>query len=106
MPSGGLLSIVGDVKDTRVVLEVSDTGRGIPEQDQEEIFHSHYTTKKGHAGLGLSLVRNWLTRMGGEVTVASPPGQGTTFALSFPAATAAMDVAQTESKGKRSTAVQ
>ena len=105
MPSGGLLSIVGYVKDTRVILEVSDTGRRIPEQDREKIFHSHYTTKNGHAGLGLSLVRNWLARMGGAISFASRPGQGTTFALSFPAARA-MDVEQRASKGKRSTAVQ
>ncbi|MBI1955858.1 MAG: HAMP domain-containing histidine kinase, partial [Acidobacteria bacterium] len=99
MPSGGTLSIAGYGKDRQVLLEVSDTGRGIPEQNQEKIFHPRYTTKNGHAGLGLSLVRNWLTRMGGAITVASRPGQGTTFALSFPAATAAMDVEQTASKG-------
>ncbi|MBI3894386.1 MAG: hybrid sensor histidine kinase/response regulator [Acidobacteria bacterium] len=106
MPSGGLLSIVGYVKNSYVLLEVSDTGHGIAEQDQEKIFHSRYTTKSGHAGLGLSLVRNWLSRMGGEITVASRPGKGTTFALSFPAARAVPDTEQMASKEKRSTPVQ
>ena len=105
MSSGGMLSIVGYVKDTVVVLEISDTGPGIPEQDQRKIFDPHYTTKSGHIGLGLPLVRGLVTDMGGEVTVASRPGNGTTFALSFPVAVAERDTEQTASKRRRGTLV-
>ncbi|MBI4458463.1 MAG: ATP-binding protein, partial [Acidobacteria bacterium] len=86
MPSGGLLSIAGAVKDGSVVLEVTDTGAGIPEHDQRRIFDPNYTTKSGHVGLGLPLVRVLVRQMEGEITVASRPGKGATFSLTFPVA--------------------
>ena len=86
MPSGGMLSFVGYAQKNRVVLEVSDTGTGIAEKDQEQIFSPHFSTKQGHAGVGLFLARRLVRRAGGEIAFASRPGRGSVFALSFGAA--------------------
>ena len=86
MPSGGVLSVVGYAQGRHVILAVRDTGPGIPREDQERIFQPHFTTKSGHSGLGLSLVRGLLRRSGGEITVTGQTGRGSTFRLSFPVA--------------------
>jgi signal transduction histidine kinase len=86
MPTGGLLGVLGYVWKHRVVLEVSDTGVGIPQTDQERIFNPHFSTKNGHSGMGLFLVRTLVQRSGGEISFASHVGRGSTFALSFPMA--------------------
>lgn len=86
MPNGGRLSLLGYLQRNRMVLEVSDTGVGISKSDQEKIFQGHYSTKPGHAGMGLLVVRNLIVRAGGDITFVSNPGRGSTFALSFPVA--------------------
>jgi signal transduction histidine kinase len=83
MPSGGMLSFLGYTQRNRVVLEISDTGAGIAEKDQEQIFSPHFSTKQGHAGVGLFLARRLVRRAGGEITFASRPGRGSVFAISF-----------------------
>lgn len=69
-----------------VVIEVSDDGPGIPENIIDKIFDPFLTTKelgKG-TGLGLSVSRKIITSMEGCITVASSPGEGTTFSISIP----------------------
>lgn len=69
-----------------VLLQVSDTGTGIPLEAQEHIFEPFYTTKevgKG-TGLGLSTVYGILQQHDGMVTCESTPGKGTTFSLYLP----------------------
>ncbi len=83
MPEGGVLSIAGYVQDKRVLLEVSDSGVGISEENQEEIFSAHFTTKKGHRGMGLFVVRSLVRRSGGDISFQTHPGGGSTFVLSF-----------------------
>lgn len=95
MPSGGTLSLVSCGKNDQVMLEVSDTGPGIPGEVQEKIFDASYSTKIGHPGLGLSIVRSLLRRSGGEISMVSRPGFGTTFRLTFPAARHVSSPAQT-----------
>ncbi len=71
-----------------LMLEVSDTGTGIPSEIMEKIWNPFFTTKgegKG-TGLGLSTVRGIATNYGGFVRVESVPGQGTTFRVYLPAA--------------------
>ena len=86
MPSGGTLDISGRVESGRVILEVSDTGSGISKEMQERIFDTRYSTKSGHRGLGLSLVRSLVRRSGGDITLVHRPGRGATLALAFPIA--------------------
>jgi signal transduction histidine kinase len=72
--------------DGQVVVEVSDTGSGIPPERLDQVFARGYTTKpvgKG-SGMGLNLVRQMIRDMRGEISVASEPGLGTTFRVVFP----------------------
>jgi signal transduction histidine kinase len=69
-----------------VVLEISDTGCGIPPDRLERIFTRGFTTKpvgKG-SGMGLNLVRQMIREMRGDIHVESAPGRGTTFRVVFP----------------------
>jgi signal transduction histidine kinase len=74
----------------RVELRVSDTGPGIPEDQFEAIFQAfHQGADRPHAiangvGLGLYIVRRLVTLLGGEVSVASRVGEGSTFTVSLP----------------------
>jgi len=75
-------------------ISVADQGPGIPEDDIERIFEpfwrkeSAHVTRRGGTGLGLSLTRQLVLRLGGTMTVASAPGAGSTFAVTLPAAAA------------------
>ncbi len=73
-----------------VVFEVADTGAGIPADVLPRVFEPYFTTKdhgKG-TGLGLAMVHGLVQQAGGEVTVASPPGQGAVFRVYLPATAA------------------
>ena len=87
MPDGGLLKIKCRRKDRQVLVEVSDTGVGIPQANITRIFEPFFTTKevgKG-TGLGLAVCYGILTEHGGSLDVQSTPGMGTTFTISLPA---------------------
>ncbi|QUW01644.1 response regulator [Chloracidobacterium sp. MS 40/45] len=105
MPHGGTLTLsardlpAGDVarmhpaqpmsgeSEHYVLLEVTDTGTGIPPELRERIFEPFFTTKpqgKG-TGLGLATVASLVNKRGGFVTLDSDVGRGTTFRLYFPA---------------------
>jgi PAS domain S-box-containing protein len=73
--------------DGRVLLEVSDTGRGIPDFDLSRLFEPFFTTKPaGHGtGLGLAIAQRLVVEIGGEITVSSVLGRGTTFRVLLPA---------------------
>ncbi len=70
----------------RAVVEVRDTGAGIDDSVMPRIFDPFFTTKPigGGAGLGLSICHTIVTGMGGEITVMSKPGHGTTFRVMLP----------------------
>jgi signal transduction histidine kinase len=69
--------------DSRVVIQVTDTGSGIAEEALEQIFLPFYTTKPTGTGIGLSLSRQIMRLHKGSLTVSSELGQGTTFTLRF-----------------------
>ncbi len=88
MPSGGTLTLSGQSTATQVQLSIQDTGSGIPAERLQQIFEPLYTTKPGGTGLGLYIVQEIVTAHGGQVTVQSRPGQGTTFTITLPRAPA------------------
>lgn len=75
-----------DLEEMRVIVEVADTGGGIPPQNLDLIFNDFFTTRPEGTGLGLSNVRRLAADCGASVRVHSEVGQGTTFTLSFPVA--------------------
>ena len=70
-----------------VLLEVSDTGQGIPEAYLNRIFDPFFTTKPvgQGTGLGLSICHGIISKLGGDISVFSEVGQGSTFIMSLPA---------------------
>jgi signal transduction histidine kinase len=84
------LGIALSVQGQRVHVTVSDDGVGIDKEDLHRIFDRLYKCDKGRSGkgsgLGLSIVRQLVEKMGGNITADSVVGKGTTFYLSFPLA--------------------
>jgi signal transduction histidine kinase len=85
MPAGGVLTCKAHQSGDRLVLEVSDTGVGIP--DGLDVFQLFSTTKTEETGLGLAIVQQIVSEHGGAIDYISTPGRGTTFRLSLPLAT-------------------
>ena len=88
MPEGGRVTIVTRSAGARgVELRVADTGLGIAPGDLRRVFEPFFTTKaESGTGLGLAQVYGFMRRIGGDATVASAVGVGTTFTLLFPLA--------------------
>jgi signal transduction histidine kinase len=84
MPQGGVVTLAGQRHATHVQLQVRDTGSGISAARLTQIFEPLHTTKPGGTGLGLYIVQQIVAAHGGQVTVASVEGQGTTFTLMLP----------------------
>ena len=71
------------------VLEVEDSGPGLPPEAQEQIFEPFFTTKEDGTGLGLSTVQRLVEQHGGAISVRSRPGEGTCFRVVLAGAEAA-----------------
>ncbi len=69
-----------------VLLEVADSGPGVPPAERPRVFDLFYSTRKGGTGLGLAIVDRIVKAHGGRVTVRSEPGEGAVFTLALPAA--------------------
>ena len=89
MPKGGRIFIRTSLKKagaaSRVILEVGDTGVGIPKNIQERIFEAYFTTREneGGVGLGLAIAHQALTAHKAQIEVQSQVGMGATFKISF-----------------------
>jgi len=84
---GGRIAIRSYLKgpgNGRVTVEISDTGSGIDEKTQSQVFTPFFTTKNEGTGLGLSIVHSICEQHGGEVEIDSTPGVGTTFMVNLP----------------------
>ncbi len=84
MPEKGNLHISNKIGADKVVIEVQDTGMGIPDDVLKGLFKPFYTTKVNGTGLGLYYCRKTLEAHGGSIEVKSKVGTGTTFILSTP----------------------
>jgi two-component system NtrC family sensor kinase len=87
MPEGGTITLTTRLEDGRgVQIEITDTGRGIPEENLSKLFTPFFTTKpvgKG-TGLGLSIAYGVIKMHRGQIGVKSRVGQGTTFQITLP----------------------
>lgn len=96
MPKGGQLTIRAQRLDHQVAMEVTDSGVGMDTDTVARVFEPFFTTKVDiGTGLGLTTVHRSVQRWGGEVTVSSRLGQGTTFRLLLPVWDEATPVAAT-----------
>lgn len=86
MPEGGVLTIRAVQEDGVVVIDVSDTGVGIPTENLGSLFSPGFTTKPKGYGLGLYSARSIVERFGGTIRVSSQVGSGTTFTVRLPTA--------------------
>jgi len=86
MPDGGTLTVVTQDVEDNVLIEISDTGIGIKEENLKKIFDTFFTTKDSvkDVGLGLSVCYGFIKDHGGDIKVASELGSGTTFTISLP----------------------
>lgn len=88
---GGAIKIIFDKKDgSHFSIKVEDTGIGIPEQKLPYIFDRFYQADAGDtrsregAGVGLALVKELVTLLGGSISVSSTPGKGSSFVVDLP----------------------
>lgn len=85
MPSGGTITLRTRPEADGVLIEVSDTGEGMPEEVRRHCFEPFFSTKgKSGTGMGLAMVYGVVRRHEGTIEVKSEPGKGTTFLMRLP----------------------
>lgn len=89
MPDGGELILSLSASGNEALIEVTDTGGGIPPEALGRIFHAYYTTKRGGTGLGLAMAKRIIDEHGGRLSVQSESGKGSQFQLRVPLGTGA-----------------
>ncbi len=86
MPKGGTLRVstsLGDDKE-RLIVNISDTGYGIPQSELNKVFQPFYTSRRAGTGLGLSISYGIIRSHGGDIEVKSEEGTGTLFTVYLP----------------------
>lgn len=84
MPDGGNLTIQVSIQSTDVEIIVEDTGEGIPEEAQRNLFRPLFTTKAKGQGLGLAVVKRLVEAHGGNISFESKQGEGARFIIKLP----------------------
>lgn len=89
-PQGGCITLEAEALDDRVLFRVTDSGVGIDPEEQRHIFEPYYRADRGDdrrpsgTGLGLAITRHLVRMHGGDLTVTSVPGEGSTFSFTLP----------------------
>ncbi|MDY7230521.1 ATP-binding protein [Hyalangium rubrum] len=83
---GGSVRVRVKGTETDAIVEVEDTGPGIPPEHRARIFEPYFTTKEGGTGLGLAIASRILQEHGGKLEVGGEPGEGARFSLVLPRA--------------------
>jgi len=85
VPAGGSIAISGYAGTGAIVIAVADTGRGMPPDVRDSLFtRRSISLKAGGTGLGIKIVKDVVDAHGGEITVESQEGKGTTFFIRLP----------------------
>ena len=84
MTSGGKLSIAAYPQGRQIIIEVADTGSGIPPEDLPQVFDPFFTSNPQGSGLGLTSVHRIVSEHNGEISVKSTVGEGTEFRIRLP----------------------
>ncbi len=82
-PQKGLLQILTKEEDGKCVVEITDNGYGMTEEQLNRLFEPYFTTKTNGNGLGLTNTQNIILNHNGYISVNSKPGEGTTFMIKF-----------------------
>jgi signal transduction histidine kinase len=88
-PTGGKVTTTVKFIDEQLIVQVADTGPGVPIEEHEKIFQPFYRGAHGRRivqgmGLGLSIAQDIATAHGGEIELQSAPGDGSRFTLRVP----------------------
>jgi signal transduction histidine kinase len=89
-PGGGSIRLTARAQDGQVIIEISDTGEGIPEEHLPRIFERFYRVDKARTligsrnGMGLAIARKVIEKHAGEIAVHSEVGKGTVFTVTLP----------------------
>ncbi len=82
--TGGNLNVRISPDDDYVRVEITDTGKGIPEENLSKIFEPYFSTKETGTGLGLAIVQKVVDVHNGIIEVTSAPNEGTQFVVKLP----------------------
>jgi signal transduction histidine kinase len=92
MPGGGRLSIVGRERGGSYLMSVADTGRGMTAEERANLFHPFQSFFDSGTGIGMAIVYRIVQDHGGNLSVESSPGEGSTISVSLPAAVSVLEV--------------
>ena len=82
-PGKGILKIKTKGENGKCVVEITDNGEGMTEEQLNNVFEPYYSTKKNGNGLGLTNTANIILNHDGDISIKSKPGEGTTFEIKF-----------------------
>ena len=80
----GKIEVLAEIKDNIGIIKLSNNGKVIPKEKQEQIFNQGYTTKKTGCGIGLALCKNFLENSGAKLTLTQSTKAKTTFEIRVP----------------------
>jgi two-component system sensor histidine kinase HydH len=81
---GGRITLSTSSQDEQVCFAIRDTGKGMPPEVRDKVFHPFFTTKEKGTGLGLAVIHKIITDHRGIIEVETTPGEGTTFTIRLP----------------------
>jgi two-component system NtrC family sensor kinase len=84
MSGEGELTVTTKADEGFVRIDVSDTGPGIKDEEQERVFDPFFTTKEKGTGLGLAIAFNIVKKHGGDISVKNCNGRGSCFKIKLP----------------------
>ncbi len=93
----GRIDVIAELVESAVLIQVTDTGPGIPAEKLAYIFDPYFTTKTEGNGLGLWIAQQIITAHGGRIQARNGPSGGALFAMALPIQTGATENGQSES---------